>query len=244
MKKRTAFITGATGGIGEAIAQRFSKEGYHLVLHYHQNDEKARALKKTLVKKDQHVLLLKGDLSDEKTLASMLERLVENDVMIDVLINNAGIKIDAPITKMSDEDFKKVMQINVNGAWMLMKRLVPLMQQQGYGRIINITSGVAKDGNVNQTNYGASKAALENITKSLAREVGQDGITVNAVAPGLIETTMTKNVDEAHKKAYIERVPIRRLVECQDVAQACAFFASEKSGAISGQILGVNGGLR
>lgn len=244
MKRRTVCITGATGGIGEAIARRFAAEGYELVLHYHQNDEKAESLKKALEKKGQNVYVLKGDLSDAASLDTMLKSLDDNNVAVDVLINNAGIKIDAPIEAMTDQAFENVMRINVNGPWMLMKRLVPKMKKAGYGRIINITSGVAKDGNLNQTNYGASKAALENITKSLAREVGKDGITVNAVAPGLIETEMTKDVDSEHKKAYIKRVPINRLVETEDVAQACAFFADEKSGAISGQILGVNGGLR
>ncbi len=244
MKRRVALITGATGGIGEAITRRFSKDGYDLVLHYHRNDEKAKSLQKALKKKDQKILLLKGELSDVATLENMLEKIKEHGLDIDVLINNAGIKIDKPIEKMEDQDFKEVMRINVDGPWMLMKRIVPMMRAKGHGRIINITSGVAKDGNLNQTNYGASKAALENITKSLAREVGKDGITVNCVAPGLIETPMTKDVDEARKKDYIKRVPIGRLVKSEDVAVACAFFALEETAAISGQILGVNGGLR
>ncbi len=243
MKQRTVLITGATGGIGQAIASRFAKEGYRIVIHYNKNLSAADQLKEAL--NDQtDVYVVGGDLTNLSELDGVVSFLSDHKLTVDVLINNAGIKSDAPVDDMGDDVFASVLRTNVEGPWYLTKRLVPAMKKQGYGRIINITSGVAKEGRANQSNYAASKAALDNLTKSLARELGADGITVNSVAPGLIETNMTKDVSDEHKQAYIERVPIKRLVKAKDVAQACVFFASEDSGAISGQILGVNGGLR
>ncbi len=241
---KTVLITGAAGGIGQAIAKRFAAEGYQVVLHYNTNSEGAMTLKKTLEKTGANVFVSGADLKDPAAVDRLLEALQDHHIHVDVLINNAGIKADGPIDEMADATFTDVLRTNVEGPWFLIKRLVPAMKEKGFGRIINITSGVAKEGRANQTNYAASKAALENLSKSLARELGPYGITANAVAPGLIMTPMTADVPEAQKEAYIDKVPIKRLVEAEDVAHACAFFADERSGAISGQIIGVNGGLR
>ena len=245
MKRRTVLITGASGGIGQAIAARFAFDGYQTILHYNHNADKVEDLMKKLEQEGcTNLLSIGGDLTNPKELNAMIEALTKKNITVDVLINNAGIKEDSPVDTMDDEVFASVMRTNVNGAFMITKRLVPAMKKQHYGRIINVTSGVAKDGKPNQVNYGASKAALENITKSLAQELGPYGITVNSVAPGLIETNMTKGVSKAQKDAYRDKVPIKRLVEGKDVAQACAFFADERSSAISSQMVGVNGGLR
>ncbi len=245
MKTRTVLITGASGGIGQAIAKRFALDGYQTILHYNKNPESVESLKHALEKLGcSNVLTLGGDLTDPKELDAMVAFISAQNITVDVLINNAGIKAEAPIDLMSDAVFASVMRTNVNGAFMITKRLVPAMKKQKYGRIINITSGIAKDGMANQVNYGASKAALENMTKSLAQELGPYGITVNSVAPGLIETNMTRDISREIKDAYIKKIPIKRLVEAKDVAQACAFFADERSGAISSQMIGVNGGLR
>ncbi len=241
---RTVLITGASGGIGEAIARRFADEQYHVILHYHKNSDAIKRLEKALKHEGATVDILGCDLLSANEIDGLVASIKAKNISIDVLINNAGIKRDAPITEMDDEQFSSVMRVNVDGPWLLIKRMVPMMKAKKAGRIINITSGVAKEGRANQTNYAASKAALDNLTRSLARELGPYNITVNSVAPGLIETDMTKNVSDEDKQNYITRVPIGRLVEAKDVAQACVFFADPKSGAISGQVLGVNGGLR
>jgi len=173
-----------------------------------------------------------------------IDALVEKNIVVDVLINNADIKDDAMAHKMTDEQFKHVVETNVMGTFYITKRILPMMRKQKYGRIINISSGLAQHGGLAKLNYGASKAAIENMTKNLAIELGPFGITVNTVAPGLIETEMTKAVTEKEKDAYRKKIPIRRLVEAKDVAHACLFFADEKSSAISNQVIGVNGGLR
>lgn len=241
---RTVLITGASGGIGQAIARRFGEEGYRVILHYNKSKKAIDGLFEELKEANVEVLAFGCDLLDADSIDHFVKRLETEKVHVDVLVNNAGIKEDGLITEMDDAVFEKVMRVNVDGAWKLTKRIVPMMQAKGEGRIINITSGVSKDGRAMQTNYAASKAALDNLTRSLARELGQYGITVNSVAPGLIETEMTKSVSAEQKAEYIKNVPIGRLVKAEDVAQACVFFADLKSGSISGQVLGVNGGLR
>lgn len=245
MNNRTVLITGASGGIGQEIAKSFIKEGYHTILHYHSNKQSVEHLKQTMAQEGyKSIELLQADLSDPNSVQASIDALVEKNIVVDVLINNAGIKDDAMAHKMTDEQFKNVVETNVMGTFYMTKRILPMMRKQKYGRIINISSGLAQHGGKAKLNYGASKAAIENMTKNLAIELGPFGITVNTVAPGLIETEMTKAVTEKEKEAYRKKIPIRRLVEAKDVAHACLFFADEKSSAISNQVIGVNGGLR
>lgn len=245
MNKRTALITGASGGIGQEIARHFAHAGYKTILHYYSNKKTVQELKDRLVEEGYDELyLMQADLSDPTSIDSALKKLEDQNIHIDVLVNNAGIKDDAMAHKMPDEQFKKVLETNVLGTFYITKRIIPNMRKQKYGRIINISSGLAQHGGKAKINYGASKAAIENMTKQLAVELGPYGITVNTVAPGLIETDMTKDVTEKEKDAYRKKIPIRRLVEAKDVAHACLFFANEKSSAISNQVIGVNGGLR
>jgi 3-oxoacyl-[acyl-carrier protein] reductase len=245
MHKRTALITGASGGIGQAIAKRFIEDGYQTILHYHSNKEPLEHLKKEMESKGyKDIRLLQIDLSSSEDVEDKIKKLKEENKTIDVLINNAGVKEDALAHKMTDEQFERIIHTNVMGTFYITRRIIPFMRKQKYGRIINISSGLAQHGGYAKLNYGASKAAIENMTKNLAVELGPFGITVNTVAPGLIETDMTKNVTEKEKDAYRKKIPIRRLVEAKDVAHACAFFADEQSGSISNQVIGVNGGLR
>jgi len=241
---RTVFVSGATGGIGQAIAEAFLSHGYRAVLQYNHNEDAVKTLSERFEKKGYRFNWVKVDLLEPRSVEAMKDRLKVLEINIDVLINNAGIKKDAPLEALDYEDFNRVMRVNVDGPWLLTKALLEDLKQSGTGRIINITSGVARDGRRNQTNYAASKAALENITRTLAKELGQYGITVNAVAPGLIETQMTKDVSNDVKNQYIKTIPVGHLVEAEDVAHACLFFAGIKAGSISSQILGVNGGLR
>lgn len=184
------------------------------------------------------------DLLNVESIQALMQAIEASNINVDVLINNAGLKHDASIEDMDYSDFEKVMKANLDGPWLLSKALISHLKHRAHPRIINISSGVAKEGRANGSNYAASKAALENLTISLAKELGQYHITVNAVAPGLIDTPMTEDVDAAQKQAYIQRVPLNRLVKPIDIAHACLFFASVDSHNISSQILGVNGGIR
>lgn len=237
---KTVLLTGANGGIGHVIAKDFLEKGYKVFMVYFRHDERITPLIKTYPQ----AYKIQCDLNDLKAIESMMDLIKETTPSIDVLINNAGVKKDGPIDELKDDDFMHVMHTNFLSLWQLTKRVVPIMKANHFGRIINITSGVAKEGRANQSNYAASKAALENLTRSLAKELGPFGITVNAVAPGLIYTDMTKGYDQALFERYKESVPIKRLVTAQDISIACLFFAQDASSGISGQILGVNGGLR
>jgi NAD(P)-dependent dehydrogenase (short-subunit alcohol dehydrogenase family) len=245
MKEHTVFVSGASGGIGSAIAEAFIRNGYKTILHYHANKDTVTELKTRLEKEGYNdIYCMQADLQDSASVDSLVKTIESNNLTVDVLINNAGIKHDSPTESLSDSDFENVLRTNVLGTFMITKRLFPAMKQKGYGRIVNISSGVAQHGRKNGANYGASKAAVENMTKSWAQEFGPYGVTVNTVAPGLIETDMTKDVDEDTKTAYVKKIPLGKLAKPEDVAYACLFFADEKSQMISQQVIGVNGGLR
>jgi|AntRauTorckE6833_2_1112554.scaffolds.fasta_scaffold04662_1 3-oxoacyl-[acyl-carrier protein] reductase len=244
MKKSVALVTGASGGLGSAIATTLAEEGFKVLLHYKSSEEKAKKLKETLLKSGYEVSLVQGDLTYKDDVLRMVEKAIKTYGRIDVLVNNAGALNDAPIDEMADEAFDEVMSINVKGPWQLTKAVVPHMKKHAYGRIVNISSGVGGFGAPNKSNYGASKGAINTLTKSLSKELGPFGITVNAVAPGLIETDMTNYVDEATKNAYINRIPRGKLARPKDVAYAVKCFSTEDASMISGQIIGVNGGLK
>ncbi|MFP4287414.1 MAG: SDR family oxidoreductase [Candidatus Izemoplasmataceae bacterium] len=237
---KTVLLTGANGGIGHVIAKDFLDQGYRVYMLYNRHSDRIKPLSELYP----FAYMIQCNLQDKEALKSTILKIKDEANTIDVLINNAGIKKDGAIDALSYEDFHNVIDTNFLSVWQLIKEVVPLMKLNHYGRIINITSGVAKEGRANQTNYAASKAALENLTRSLAKELGPFGITVNAVAPGLIETDMTKGYGQNLFDSYKENVPIKRLVTPKDISTACQFFAQESAGAISGQILGVNGGLR
>mgnify|MGYP003869126155 CR=1 FL=1 len=244
MEKRVALITGASGGLGSAIASTLAENGFAVALHYRSSEKKALKLKNTLEEKGFDAWMVQGDVTKKSDIESMVQKTLEHYGHIDVLVNNAGALKDAPIDEMSDEAFDRVMDINLRGPWLLTKEVVPHMKKRTYGRIVNISSGVGSHGAANKSNYGASKGAINTLTKSLCKELGPFGITVNAVEPGLIETEMTQYVDDETKEAYISRIPRGKLARPKDVAHAVHCFASEHASMISGQIVGVNGGLR
>ncbi len=244
MKQYVALITGASGGIGSAIATTLAEEGYKVALHYGSSKEKAEKLKDTLIGKGFDAWTVQGDLTKKSDVTSVVEKTLDHFSHIDVLVNNAGALNDAPIDEMSDEAFDQVMAINVKGPWQLIKAVVPHMKAKAYGRIVNISSGVGSFGAANKSNYGASKGAINTLTKSLCKELGPFGITVNAVEPGMINTPMTDYIDDKDKAAYISRIPRGKQARPEDVAHAVKCFASDAASMISGQIIGVNGGLR
>jgi len=235
--KPVVLITGATGGIGEGIAELFLERGYHIILHTHQNLEKAKAFKE---KDPESVTIVDGDLNDEKTYEKLKKVLDEKG--IDVLINNAGIKMDRPIEEIDDETFLKVMNINVTALLRLDRLVVPYMKAKNKGSIIHISSGIGYQGRALNISYATSKSAIQGLTTSLAKEIGSYNIRVNSVAPGLIPTEMTSYYSKEERENYLKTVPLRRLATPLDIGKACFFFASDESSFITGQTLFVNGG--
>ncbi|MFP4078954.1 MAG: SDR family NAD(P)-dependent oxidoreductase [Candidatus Izemoplasmataceae bacterium] len=244
MLERIALVTGASGGLGRAISSRLARDGFRVVLHYRSHEDKAKQLQNELLEEGLDALRMQADLQKRSDAERLMDTIIEKYGRIDVLVNNAGVIKDNPIDAMPDEDFDFVMDVNVKGPWLLSKLAVPHMKKQGYGRIVNISSGTGSHGGANKSNYGASKGAINTLTKSLAKELGPFGITVNAVEPGMIETEMTRDFDPEMKKNYRSRIPRGKQAEPKDVAYAVSFFASEECDMISGQLLGVNGGLR
>lgn len=238
--KPVVIITGASGGIGQGIAKVFLNRGYRAFLHTHQKPDVIAALKANYPEDD--VAIFQGDLTDPHTAKNLASVVLETMGRVDVLVNNAGLKIDAEIENMSLETFQKVIDVNLTATFLLTQAIVPLMKKQASGAIVNISSGIGYQGRPGNTNYAASKGALIGLTPSLAKELGPRGIRVNAVAPGLIPTEMTAYYSSAAQDAYRESVPLKRLATPQDIGKAVYFLASDEAAFISGQTLFVNGG--
>ena len=243
MKGKTVIITGGTRGIGKAAALKLASLGANLVINYLGNDKAASETKEACKQLGAEILLIKGDVASaeqcEKIAAAALERFGR----IDVLINNAGITRDGLLMRMEEKDFDSVINTNLKGTFLMTKAVSRQMLKQRYGRIINMASVVGITGNQGQANYSASKAGIIGLTKSFALEVAAKGITVNAVAPGFIETDMTDAMTDAAIEAAKALIPAKRMGSPEDVAEVIAFLASEQSGYITGQTVCVDGGM-
>ncbi len=240
-KNKTVLITGSASGIGKRTAEIFGKLGANLVLM--DISPKINDTVKAISEENINVFGFQGDVSVEKDCKDFVEFAVKNTGRVDILVNNAGITKDNLVIRMSEEEFSKVIDINLKGAFFLSKHVFIHMSKNRYGRIINISSVVGLTGQLGQANYASSKAGLIGLTKSLAREFAKRGITVNAVAPGFIETSMTSTIDEKLKEKIIEQIPLQRFGSCDDVAWAIIFLASDLASYITGQVISVNGGL-
>lgn len=240
MSEKVAFITGATTGIGKEIAITLAKDGFDIVVNYIQGDE---AVKQEVEALGRKCLMIQGDVTSMADMEKTVKEIMDTFGRIDVLVNNAGITRDTLLLRMTEEDFDRVLNVNMKGAFCTIKQVVPIMMKQRSGRIINMSSVVGVVGNAGQVNYSASKAALLGMTRSLAKEVASRGILVNAVAPGFIATRMTDKLNDAQKEAILNQIPLKQMGKPQDIANAVSFLASEKASYITGHTLVVDGGM-
>ena len=243
LKDKCAIVTGASRGIGRAIAKKLASLGANIVLNYRSNDEEALKVKEELLSYGVDVFLYKCDISDFNAVEEMIKASKEKFGKVDIMINNAGITKDTLLLRMKEEDFDKVIEVNLKGVFNCLKAITPVMIRQKCGKIVNLSSVVGLVGNAGQVNYAASKAGVIGMTKSLAKEVGSRGITVNAVAPGFIDTDMTEVLGEKFKEEAKKSIPLKRLGKPEDVAGAVAYLVGNEASYITGQVLNVDGGM-
>lgn len=241
--KKTAIVTGGSRGIGRAICLRLAKEGINLVINYAGNHEAAQDTKTACEQLGVSVVLVQGDVSRAEDCEALFSAAVERFGRVDIVVNNAGITRDNLIIRMSEEDFDRVIEVNLKGVWNMMKLAARAMMKQRYGRIINLTSVVGVTGNAGQSNYAASKAGVIGMTKSLARELASRGVTVNAVAPGYIDTDMTASLSDEVKAMVKNNIPMGRTGRAEEVAALVGFLAGDQAGYITGQVVHVDGGM-
>jgi 3-oxoacyl-[acyl-carrier protein] reductase len=238
-----AVITGGTRGIGLAVAKRLAGDGYDVLLTYRGDAEAAAAAKDELAGSGRQVEVIAADISTADGAGRAIEAAMQSLGRLDVLVNNAGITRDTLLMRMSDDDWDAVLTTNLKGAFLTTKAAIRPMLRQRSGRIVNITSVVGQVGNAGQANYAAAKAGLIGFTKSLAKEVGSRGITVNAIAPGFIDTRLTAALPDEMKTMLLERTPLNRFGTPEDVAGAVAFLVGPDASFITGHTLTVDGGL-
>jgi len=241
--ERVALVTGGSRGIGRAIAISLARAGAQVVFTYVSNADAARDTEKALVEAGGRGRAVRCDVADHAAVEALVASILQEHGRIDIAVNNAGVARDQLILRMKPEDFDAVIATNLRGAWSVCRAVAKPMVKQRYGRIINLSSVVAEMGNAGQSNYAASKGGVEALTRSLARELGSRNVTVNAVAPGFIDTDMTRALPEQAKNALTERIPLGRLGSAEDVAGVVRFLASDAAAYVTGQVIHVNGGL-
>ncbi len=240
---QTALVTGASRGIGRAIALALAKAGANVAVNYNQSAEAAQQLVEEIISQGGNARAWQADVSDYSQAASLVEAATECWDGLDILVNNAGITRDGLLMRMSEEDWDQVQAVNLKGYFNCCRAAVRPMIRARSGRIINISSVVGIMGNAGQANYSAAKAGVIGLTKALARELGSRGITVNAVAPGFIDTDMTKALTGDQKAQMVANIPLGRTGQPQDVATAVEFFTGPGAAYITGQVLAVDGGM-
>lgn len=240
MSRKIILVTGASRGIGKAIALRFAKEG-HFVIGTATSEKGVETINEYLSDYDGVGRVL--DVCDTAQIDALFDEIDSMYSGIQVLVNNAGITKDGLLMRMSDEQWDKVIDTNLTSVYRMTKRAIKGMMKARFGRVITISSVVGQMGNAGQTNYAATKAGVEGFTRSLAREIGSRGVTINCVAPGLIETDMTDELDERLLNSMLDAVPLGKLGQPEDIAAAVSFLASDEAGYITGATLAVNGGM-
>ena len=240
---KTALITGASGGIGGAIATAMAAQGANLVLNGRREDALKKTASSLSLKSEQRVEIIPMDLAEIDAAGALIAEAEARLGGVDILVNNAGLTRDGLLVRMSAEDWQQVLEVNLSAVMRLSKAALRGMMKARWGRIIQISSVVGYTGNAGQTNYAASKAALQGFTKSLALEVASRGVTANLIAPGFIETAMTDGLNEAQIAKALERVPMASMGKPQDIAAAAVFLASDEAGYMTGASLHINGGM-
>jgi 3-oxoacyl-[acyl-carrier protein] reductase len=240
---KVALVTGGSRGIGQAIAVELARAGAFVAFTYRASPEGARETEKRIAEGGGRGQAYECDVADLAAVEALVARILAEQGRLDVVVNNAGITRDQLLARMKPEDFDAVIATNLRGTWNVCRAAIRSLLKARGGRIINLSSVVAEMGNAGQTSYAASKGGVEALTRSLAREVGSRGITVNAVAPGFIETDMTRGLPEDASRALLERIPLGRLGSVEDVAAAVRFLASDAAAYVTGQVIHVNGGL-
>ena len=242
-EKKVAVVTGASRGIGRAIALELGRKGNFVVVNYNGSAEKAEAVKQEIEAAGGEACVMQCDVSDYAACEAFIKQIIKEYKRIDILVNNAGVTRDGLLMQMKEEDFDLVLNTNLKGAFHTIRFASRQLLKQRSGRIINLSSVVGLRGNAGQVNYSASKAGVIGLTKSAARELASRGITVNAIAPGFIETEMTAVLPEETKEATLKDIPLQKFGKPEDVAKAAAFLASDEAAYITGQVLCVDGGM-
>ena len=240
-ERQVALITGATRGIGKEIALELARNGFDIAVNYRGTQDEN--LKKEIEANNVRCEFVEADVSNFEQCESMIKETIEKYGRIDVLVNNAGITKDGLIMRMKKEDFEAVIDVNLVGTFNVTRNVIPYMIKQKSGRIINVSSVVGVAGNAGQTNYSASKAGVIGFTKSLAKEVASRNILVNAIAPGFIDTDMTKVLSDNVKEGINAQIPLKRMGTPNEVARVVKFLASEDSSYVTGQVINIDGGM-
>jgi len=247
LEGKVALVTGASRGMGKAIASKLASLGSRVVVNYvaieASNKVDADNLVKSIIRLGGEAISIEADVRDSEAVKAMVEQVIDKWNKIDILVNNAGINRDTLLLRMSDDAWDDVIDTNLRGAYLCTKFVLKFMMRQEWGRIINVSSVTGLVGNAGQSNYAASKGGLIAFTKSVAREMGSRNITVNAVAPGYIITGMTDKLPSERKEAVLAMIPLQRFGQPDDVAELVAFLASDRAGYITGQAITIDGGL-
>ena len=243
LKNKNAVVTGATRGIGREIAFTLAENGANVAINYRTLNEDVERLIEELKSYGTNIVAVKCDISDEEEVKNFIAESKKQLGSIDILINNAGITKDGLLMRMKEKDFSDVLDVNLKGTFITTREAASIMMKQRHGKIINISSVVGVIGNAGQCNYAASKAGVIGFSKSVARELASRNITVNVVAPGFINTDMTGVLPEKVKESMLQGIPLKRIGEPKDIANALLFLASDLSNYITGQVINVDGGM-
>jgi 3-oxoacyl-[acyl-carrier protein] reductase len=241
--EKVALVTGASGALGSAIALKLAQDGYRLALHYRRGADPANALAERIQREGGRAFTVQADICNQEEVTRMVEGVERELGPLTVLVNNAGLVRDRSITKLTEEDWDVVLDTNLRGSFLLCKATAPGMRKRRCGRMVNISSIVGAMGNFGQVNYSASKAGLIGLTKSLAKELARDQVTVNAICPGFMDTPMVRGVPEAVQEKLVAQIPLGRFGEPSAVGEAVAYLCGTGGNYVTGQVLHVNGGM-
>ncbi|MFO7817743.1 MAG: 3-oxoacyl-[acyl-carrier-protein] reductase [Thermodesulfobacteriota bacterium] len=240
---KTALVTGGSRGIGRAVAERLARDNYLVYLTYVSKPELAEEVCSEIKNKGGRAKAFLLDIGDWEQVQNFFAKNIKDHVRLEVLVNNAGLTRDGLLVRMKKEHWEDVLRVNLSGTFCCLQQAAKIMMRRKYGRIVNLSSVTAQAGNAGQTNYTAAKAGIIGLTKSAAQELAPRNITVNAIAPGFIDTDMTASLPENVRDQYLQKIPGKKFGNCADIAAAVSFLASPESGYITGQVLGINGGL-